>query len=229
MSSTTRTIDGGVTVVRGEAEVFRRTAHLFANATSITCAANTLASWGWTNGPREIASGSPDDPRLPPRRGDARIRKVYRSGMLLDPAWSQRMATVLEHPGVEVRIITEEVNETILLDGRIAILAGDMRSGERTYSLITRRETVQGISSLFEAAWRSATDLDVYDAGAAEIRRLAPQVLDLLGRGVKDESAARALGLGVRTYRRRVAELMAALGADSRFQAGVRARELGLV
>jgi hypothetical protein len=33
----------------------------------------------------------------------------------------------------------------------------------------------------------------------------------------------------VRTYRRRVAELMSALGAESRFQAGVRARELGLV
>ncbi|GAB3174199.1 response regulator transcription factor [Myceligenerans halotolerans] len=225
MSSTSRTTDGGVTVVRGEEEVFRRTAHLFANAASITCAANTLASWGWTHGPREAAG----EPSIAPRRRDARIRKVYRSGMLLDPAWSHRMAAVLDHPGVEVRVAADEVNETVIIDGRLAILAGDLRSGERTYSLITRRETVQGVNSLFEAAWRSATDLDVYDAGAAEIRRLAPQVLDLLGRGVKDETAARELGLGVRTYRRRVAELMAALGADSRFQAGVRARELGLV
>jgi len=32
----------------------------------------------------------------------------------------------------------------------------------------------------------------------------------------------------LRTYRRRVAELMAALEAGSRFQAGVRAGELGL-
>lgn len=229
MSSTSRTTDGGVTVVRGEEEVFRRTAHLFENATSIICAANTLAAWKWTNGPSEADDGTPRRPRLQPRRHDARIRKVYRSGMLLDPAWSHRMATVREHPGVEVRVAAEEVNETVIIDGRLAILAGDMRSGERTYSLITRRETVQGVNSLFEAAWRSATDLDVYDAGAAEIRRLAPQVLDLLGRGVKDETAARELGLSVRTYRRRVAELMAALGADSRFQAGVRARELGLV
>lgn len=227
MPNTTRTTDPGVTVVRGEEEVFRRTAHLFANATSLTCAANTLASWGWTHGPGEspgVAGSS-----IAPRHPDARIRKVYRSGMLLDPAWSQRMAVVLRHPGVEVRVADDEVNETIIIDEKLVILAGDLRSGERTYSLITRRETVQGVSSLFEAAWRSATDLDVYDAGAAEIRRLAPQVLDLLGRGVKDETAARELGLGVRTYRRRVAELMAALGADSRFQAGVRARELGLV
>ncbi|KMS88406.1 LuxR family transcriptional regulator, partial [Streptomyces regensis] len=77
--------------------------------------------------------------------------------------------------------------------------------------------------------WRTGVDLDVYDAQVAEIRRLAPAVLDLLGQGAKDESAARQLGLSVRTYRRRVGELMAALGASSRFQAGVRARELGLV
>jgi DNA-binding NarL/FixJ family response regulator len=50
----------------------------------------------------------------------------------------------------------------------------------------------------------------------------------MLGAGLKDETAARELGLSLRTYRRRVADLMAALGADSRFQAGLRARELGL-
>jgi DNA-binding NarL/FixJ family response regulator len=54
-------------------------------------------------------------------------------------------------------------------------------------------------------------------------------VLEVLASGCKDETAARTLGLGVRTYRRRVAELMTALGAESRFQAGVRARDLGLI
>ena len=43
-----------------------------------------------------------------------------------------------------------------------------------------------------------------------------------------DETAARRLTLSLRTYRRRVAELMRTLDADSRFQAGVRAGELGL-
>ncbi len=38
----------------------------------------------------------------------------------------------------------------------------------------------------------------------------------------------RRLGTSLRTYRRRVAELMTALEAGSRFQAGVRAGELGL-
>lgn len=54
-------------------------------------------------------------------------------------------------------------------------------------------------------------------------------MLDLLNRFGKDEAAARALGVSVRTFRARVAVLMARLGAASRFQAGTRARERGWV
>jgi DNA-binding NarL/FixJ family response regulator len=101
--------------------------------------------------------------------------------------------------------------------------------GRRGYGVVTEPTVVQNVASLFDAAWRSGTDLAVYDAQHAELRALAPRVLELLASGCKDETAARALGLGVRTYRRRVAELMAVLGADSRFQAGARARDLGLI
>ncbi|MDG9711379.1 hypothetical protein [Streptomyces sp. DH10] len=53
-------------------------------------------------------------------------------------------------------------------------------------------------------------------------------VLRALGSGATDETAARELGMSLRTYRRRVAERLNALGAGSRFQAGMRAGELGL-
>ncbi len=58
---------------------------------------------------------------------------------------------------------------------------------------------------------------------------MVPWVVEALGGGATDAAAARALGMSVRTYRRRVAEPMPAPGASSRFQAGVRARDLGLV
>jgi hypothetical protein len=212
-----------VTVVRGEEELLARTAHLFATATDVACAANDLFTW------QETHSAAAASPLCPARTPEARIRKVYRSGMLLDPVATRRLESIRDRSGAQVRITADEINETIILDRRLAILAGDVRAGRRSYSVVTQPEVVQGVVSLFEVAWKSATDLAVYDARIAEIRQLAPQVLDLLGQGVKDESAARELGLGVRTYRRRVAELMAALGAESRFQAGVRARELGLV
>ncbi|WP_051174007.1 response regulator transcription factor [Amycolatopsis orientalis] len=224
-----RTNDGltragdAVTVVQGEEELFRRVGHLFATVTDLACAANDLATW--------VADRRSDEVPEPAERraGDLRIRKIYRSGVLLDSVSAQELARRRDRFGAQIRITTEDLNETIIMDGRVVILAGDLIAGQRGYSVITQPETVQGVISLYETAWRSATDLAVFDARVSEIRQLAPAVLDLLGSGVKDEAAARSLGLGVRTYRRRVAELMAALGAESRFQAGVRARELGLV
>ncbi|MEU2198818.1 DNA-binding response regulator [Isoptericola sp. NPDC019482] len=211
-----------VTIVRGEEELLARTAHLFATATDVACAANDLFTWQAAHRAEGLVAERPP-------RGEATVRKVYRSGVLLDPVATRHLKLLRDRYGAQVRITTDEINETIVLDRRLVILAGDVQAGRRSYSVITQPEAVQGVTSLFDAAWRSATDLAVFDARIAEIRAIAPQVLDLLGQGVKDETAARAMGMGVRTYRRRVAELMAALGAGSRFQAGVRARELGLV
>ncbi|MEV4566074.1 DNA-binding response regulator [Nonomuraea sp. NPDC049419] len=222
MSNELTRVSEAVAVVYGEEELFRRTAHLFAAVTDLACAANDLATWAYSHSP-EMPPMSDGSPR------DVRVRKLYRPGLLLDSVSARELARRRDSLGAEIRISKEELNETIILDRRVVILAGDLTAGRRGYSVISQPEIVQGVMSLFETAWRSATDLAVYDAQVAEIRQLAPAVLDLLGQGVKDETAARRLGLGVRTYRRRVAELMEALGAESRFQAGVRARELGLV
>lgn len=212
-----------VTIVHGERELFERTMHLFTTATDVACAANDLATWA-------TAQSAPEFTNLVRERpAGARLRKMYRSAMLLDHVAARHLARDRDRHGAHVRVTTQEINETIILDRRLVILAGDLTAGRRSYTVITQREAVQGVTSLFDAAWHSATELDVYDTQIAEIRQLAPQVLDLLSQGAKDETAARTLGLGVRTYRRRVAELMDALGAESRFQAGVRARELGLV
>ncbi|TDB83911.1 response regulator transcription factor [Actinomadura sp. KC216] len=89
---------------------------------------------------------------------------------------------------------------------------------------------VRGVVSLFEATWDQATDL-------ADYRRDRPpalseeslRILRLLAGGLKDEAAARRLGMSLRTYRRRVAEILTLLDAGSRFQAGLRAHEFGLI
>lgn len=205
-----------VTIVRGEDELFARTAHLFATASEISCAARDLHTWAATR------------PQAPvPSDRHPLVRKLYRPAVLLNPTMAQHLRALKGH--ATIRVTTEDINETIILDRRFAILAGDLADGTRSYGVVTEAAVVQGVASLFEAAWRAATDLAVYDAQNAELCELAPRVLELLASGCKDETAARTLGLGVRTYRRRVAELMTTLGAESRFQAGARARELGLI
>ncbi|PXY38143.1 LuxR family transcriptional regulator [Prauserella flavalba] len=204
-------------MVRGEEELFARTAHLFAAADEVACAANDLNTWAASR--RQHTSE---------QHGAVRVRKIYRPGVLLDPGTVAHLRDRERH-GADIRLTTDEINETIIIDRRLVILAGDVVDGVRSYSVLTRPELVQGVSSLFEAAWRGARPLAGYSAEFAELRLLAPKILDMLASGSKDETAARTLDLGVRTYRRKVAELMSALGATSRFQAGVRARELGLV
>jgi hypothetical protein len=206
-----------IEVVHGEQELFERAGHLWAAATEeLACAANSLYTWGTT---RQVTAV---------QQRPKRLRKLFRLSTMLDPSWSQH-AHFMASEGAEVKVGTDDVNETILLGRKAAILAGDMSYGLRTFSVVTEPQVVQGISSLFEVAWRAASDLAVHDAQMAELRPLTPGILTALNEGQTDEKAARALGLSLRTYRRRVAELMAALGATSRFQAGARARDLGLV
>lgn len=59
--------------------------------------------------------------------------------------------------------------------------------------------------------------------------RVDSQVLAQLCSGVKDETAAREMDVSVRTYRRYVARILRILNAKSRFQAGIKVAELGLV
>jgi len=54
-------------------------------------------------------------------------------------------------------------------------------------------------------------------------------VLARLRDGVTDEAAARDLAISVRTYRRYVTGILELLDANSRFQAGARASELGIL
>ncbi|WP_290058010.1 DNA-binding response regulator [Amycolatopsis solani] len=206
-----------VVVVRGEAELFERTKHLFATATEVSCAARDLHTWS-------VAHPTPAAREQAARATN--VRKMYLPGVLFDPALADHLRFMATH-GARIRITEREVNETILLDRRIAIVAGDEVGGVRGYTVVSNPGLVQGIQSLFEAAWAGATDLESYQARFTELG--AREILEQLASGCKDETAARALGVGLRTYRRRVAELMDILGASSRFQAGARAREAGLL
>lgn len=202
-------------VLHDEEELLARTSHLFATASHIDCAARDVNTWAATHG-------------MPAPVSMPRLRKLFRPGALLNPSTAQHLRSVAARGG-GVRVTTDDINETIIIDRRFAILAGDLRDGRRSYGVVTEPAVVQNVLSLFDVAWRTAMDLEVYEAQHAELASVAPRVLELLASGCKDETAARTLGLGVRTYRRRVAELMTALGAESRFQAGARARDLGLI
>ena len=154
---------------------------------------------------------------------------MYSPAATGDPESERRLLRIAD-AGADVRITAVPLaREAIVIDRRIAILAGGTDRGARTYSVISSPEAVESVRSLVHATWEAATDVRAYlgRARPPALGEEARRVLDTLGAGYTDEAAARHLSMSLRTYRRRVAEVMAALGAESRFQAGVRARSLG--
>ncbi|NUU20565.1 MAG: response regulator transcription factor, partial [Streptomycetaceae bacterium] len=190
-------------------------------------AARVLDSWP---GAREAA-------RLRIRhRGARTARKLYSPAVLADERDREILREMAAH-GMQVRIAATPLSQgTVFIDRRTMILTHPVPAspsarghGHRTYTMSAEPALVSGAYALFEAAWENATDLSVFfHPDRPQVDTQARAVLQALGSGVTDAAAARELGMSLRTYRRRVAELFVALGADSRFQAGMRAGELGL-
>ena len=222
---TERVTDDQTSTVRGDAELIARAGHLFDTVhEEFVCAARDLATWSAPEARSAVARRVP----ATPGQDGFTVRKLMSPLALADEA--QRAQLLRLDAGAQVRISSAPLpHETIILDRRVAILAGQPSPLGREYTVTTSPVLVGGVYSLFTAAWEAATDLGAYLRG--EIPELAPEareILRALGAGLTDEAAARRLGTSLRTYRRRVAELMSALDAASRFQAGVRAGELGL-
>ena len=186
--------------VRGAAELAARAGHLFASArTEFLCAARDLRTWSQPEARTAIRN---------------RMRTADTSNLtprkLLSP----------------VALADEEARAHLRL---VMILAGQETPAGREYTVTTSQILVNGVHSLFGAIWDVAADLETYlRSDVPHLDADGRMILEALGAGLTDESAARRLGVSVRTYRRRVAELMTKLEADSRFQAGLRAGELGL-
>lgn len=90
--------------------------------------------------------------------------------------------------------------------------------------------TVRILSRLHTHAWESGLAFEAGSVGYGEaFKAVQKAILKLLATGLKDEVAARRLGISERTFRRHVAALMDGLGAQSRFQAGVLAARAGMV
>lgn len=130
---------------------------------------------------------------------------------------------------VEVRIGRLRALEAVVVDGRVALARPD--AGCPGQAVVVRsRPVVRAVGDLFADVWRgSQLPPKPLDLGCPDRTAFAGQVLRMLYTGHTDEAAARELALSVRTYRRYVAAIVAAVGARSRFQAGVRAAAAGLL
>jgi DNA-binding CsgD family transcriptional regulator len=158
------------------------------------------------------------------------VRNLFTPGALARRP-VQRYAEAVNRRGAEVRVVGGALQDTIIVDGRVAVVWGRIGTTGEECLLMRGSPVLASLYRLFGVAWDSANDLGLHIAWFSDedIDDVTLSVMRLLGAGCKDETAARKLGMSVRTYRRHVAEIMRRLGATTRFQAGLRAMQLGLV
>ncbi len=163
-----------------------------------------------------------------------KMRSVYSQESRNDPAVLAYHRTVVKH-GAEIRY-AGVVPVRMLVFDREAGLIPSHTADNRRAALRLQGEGVAAMLVLsFDLVWSQAMPDDACDV-APEIDPAPPQrgptdldrtLLQLLSMGVKDEAAARHLGVSVRTVRRQIADLMVRLEAGSRFEAGMQAAMRG--
>jgi DNA-binding CsgD family transcriptional regulator len=128
--------------------------------------------------------------------------------------------------GEQVRVLPEVATRLLVIGTTHAIMPEPLGHITTPRVMVRQRALVEAVGLLFDELWERASPVAEYERGAKgdEVRR---QLLQQLAGGAQDEQIARRLGTSLRTVRRRVAELMAELGAESRFQAGVEAARRG--
>jgi DNA-binding CsgD family transcriptional regulator len=128
--------------------------------------------------------------------------------------------------GEQVRVIDEMPTRMFVIRGTHVVLPEPLGYADEPRLLVRQPAIVGALTLLFELFWDQATPLPDLDTQRPRVDVRGSLLRQLAG-GAKDEQIARTLGLSLRTVRRRVADLMIELGADTRFQAGVEAARRG--
>ncbi|WDM10355.1 response regulator transcription factor [Streptomyces lavenduligriseus] len=156
------------------------------------------------------------------------LRALYPSTVLAVDGGAEHLERTAEL-GVECRMVDIQQVFTAVVDQEFVFMAAGLRPGEEGETVFRAPQDVALLRQSFEQTWRSARR--VHPGSRARQRLTAEQLtmLRLMSSGVKDEKIARLLGVSSRTLSRLMAGAMEELGARSRFEAGVRAAELGLL
>ncbi|MFI6502735.1 hypothetical protein [Nonomuraea typhae] len=134
--------------------------------------------------------------------------------------------TTLHRAGDLHRSNPAPLQRMVILDREVAFVPTEPdRAGAGAF-IIRQPGVVATLVHLFEQTWAASADLEPPAGPLSAVER---QVLHLLLATDKDEVAARELGVSLRSYRRRVAEVLERLQVANRFQAGAKAKELGWI
>lgn len=130
--------------------------------------------------------------------------------------------------GEEIRFLPEVPSRMAIVGESRALVPQHPGTGNQRAVVLRDEGLTSTLTLYFEELWDRAVALPVDQGqdGRQDGRRL---LLQELAAGARDEHIARVLNIGLRTVRRRIAEMMLELGVETRFQAGVEAVRRGWI
>ncbi|MFE7331401.1 LuxR C-terminal-related transcriptional regulator [Streptomyces sp. NPDC057565] len=157
-----------------------------------------------------------------------RMRTIYPHTVLSSPG-VQRHFSIMQAAGSEIRTASGIIERVVIFDREVAFLA-DRRDRGGGAVIIREPAVVEYLYQSLEQTWRLATPFVYTRVGYGEtIDDIKAGILRLMAAGAKDEVVAKRMNMSTRTCRRHISEILAELGADSRFQAGMLAARLGWI
>lgn len=152
-----------------------------------------------------------------------RSRAIYPVSALREAPEKLRLRA---EAGEQVRLLPELPTRLLIIGTTHAVVPEPLGFADEPRSLVRQRGLVEALALWFELLWERAAPVPSLDRGEPrpDLRRF---LLQQLASGAQDEQIARRLGVSLRTVRRRVADTLSELGADTRFQAGVEATRRG--
>jgi DNA-binding CsgD family transcriptional regulator len=158
-------------------------------------------------------------------------RRGVRGRRICSPdAWTRLGGARGGSGGTQVRIHDRLPTELVIADRAVALLPFTASSAGADGVLVVRSpHLLDALVLLFEMLWEASAPSGRPAAAGNPDGRFDERLLLLLAAGLKDEAIARQLGVSLRTVHRRTSDLLDRLGVRTRFQAGMRAAQQGLL
>ncbi|MGH3383787.1 MAG: helix-turn-helix domain-containing protein [Nocardioidaceae bacterium] len=206
-----------VEVITGEERIVQRFGQLMNGATEEVMAFVA---------PPFLAPGDYEEDERDQLDSGVRYRVIYDpSGVEAQGGPAELLAAV--EAGEEARVAPRIPVKMFVVDRSSALVPLSLDIGPAAV-VVSRFGLVDALVALFELVWESAWPLADYAEGVAGdvLTGRDRRLVGLMRSGYTDEAIARALGVTARTVARRLAVLMAATDATTRFQLGWRLAEL---
>lgn len=133
--------------------------------------------------------------------------------------------------GGGIRTTATSFERLIVFDRRLAFIPVDSPgSAEQGAAVISDGLVVEYLYRTFAHLWANAVPFEQAEDQIDEVSldtRMA--ILRLMSAGLKDEAIANRLGMALRTCRRHISSILKGLNVTSRFQAGIKIAQLGIL